>query len=121
MVRRGLGCRTEAQARALRRTDPVRVARYLHDAIDTFNWDMDAERACQAGCAACCYQVPTLRPGEVDKVLARTIFRLLRVQAPQAQIEAAALREGAHLGLSAAQVRAIACWVAETAMTRKAE
>jgi Fe-S-cluster containining protein len=95
MVRRGLGCRTEAQARALRRTDPVRIARYLHDAIDTFNWKMDAERACQAGCAACCYQVPTLRPGEVD-ILVEAIQRL--PAEAQTSIRAA-------LSLAAAEVR----------------
>jgi hypothetical protein len=46
------------------------------------------------------------------KTLARLLFRLIREQATQEAIEAAALAEGQRLGLTAAQVRGVAHWVA---------
>jgi hypothetical protein len=54
------------------------------------------------------------------RVLARTIFRSLRSQLPQAVIEAAALREGTRLGLSPSKIVAIASWVVQTARARRA-
>jgi hypothetical protein len=49
------------------------------------------------------------------KAVARLIFRMLRAQAAQAQIEATALAEGARLGLTAAEVYGVAYWVVEKA------
>jgi hypothetical protein len=46
------------------------------------------------------------------KTLARLLFRLIREQATQEAIEAAAYAEGQRLGLTAAQVRGVAHWVA---------
>ncbi len=45
------------------------------------------------------------------KAVAGLLFRLIRRQAPQATIEAAAIAEGDRLGLSRAEVCAVAAWV----------
>jgi hypothetical protein len=45
------------------------------------------------------------------KAVARLIFRLIREQAAQEDIETAALAEGARLGLTAAQICGVARWV----------
>jgi hypothetical protein len=45
------------------------------------------------------------------KAVARLIFRLLRQQAPQEEIETAAFKEGDRLGLTPAQVCEVARWV----------
>jgi hypothetical protein len=47
-----------------------------------------------------------------NKALARLIFRLIRRQASQAEIEAAAMAEGQRLGLSRDEVCRVAVWVA---------
>jgi hypothetical protein len=52
--------------------------------------------------------------------MARLLFRLVRQRAPQADIEAEALAEGQRLGLSPADVCAVAAWVAGNATTREA-
>jgi hypothetical protein len=46
------------------------------------------------------------------KVLARLLFRMVRQQAPQEEIEAAAFAEGERRGLTRDEVCQVACWVA---------
>lgn len=50
------------------------------------------------------------------RAVAGLIFRLIREQAGQGDIETAALAEGARLGLSAAEVCRVAHWVAARAL-----
>jgi hypothetical protein len=54
------------------------------------------------------------------KAIAGLIFRLIRKQADQEAIEAAALAEGKRLGLSLQEVCRVACWVAAQATVREA-
>jgi hypothetical protein len=52
------------------------------------------------------------------KAVARLIFRLIREQAAQEDIETAAFAEGSRLGLTATEVCEVACWVAARATAR---
>lgn len=61
-----------------------------------------------------------LTKAEERKKLAALLFRLIRKQATQEQIESAAFAEGGRLGLSRAEVRRVAAWVADQAITREA-
>ena len=54
------------------------------------------------------------------KAIAALLFRMVKRQAPQAEIEAAALAEGQRLGLSRAEVCAVATWVADQPIVREA-
>lgn len=54
------------------------------------------------------------------RTLAALIFRLIRSDAPQEAVEAAAFLEGVHLGMSRAEVISTALWCAQQLSTRKA-
>jgi hypothetical protein len=57
---------------------------------------------------------------EERKVLARLLFCMIRQQAPQEAIEASAFVQGLRLGLSRAEVIAVANWVVRQAVDREA-
>ena len=54
------------------------------------------------------------------KALARVIFRLVREQASQEAIESAAFAEGERQGLSRDEVRNVALWACQEAISRRA-
>ena len=54
------------------------------------------------------------------KAVARVIFRLIREQASQAAIVSAAFAEGQRQGLSRDEVRNVALWVCQEAISRRA-
>jgi hypothetical protein len=54
------------------------------------------------------------------KAVARVIFRLIREQASQAAIESAAFAEGQRQGLSRDEVRNVALWACQEAISRRA-
>ena len=58
-----------------------------------------------------------LAKAQERRTVARLIFRLIREQAAQEDIEIAALAEGARLGLTAAQICEVARWVVARATT----
>jgi hypothetical protein len=55
-----------------------------------------------------------LTKAEERKTLARLLFSMIRRQATQEEIEAAAFAEGARIGLSPDEVCRVAVWVAAT-------
>jgi hypothetical protein len=61
-----------------------------------------------------------LNKAEERKAVAALLFRLIRQQAAQEDMEAAAYTEGVRLGLSHAEVIQVAQWVASQATNRKA-
>jgi hypothetical protein len=54
------------------------------------------------------------------KAVARVIFRFIRQQASQAAIESAAFAEGQRQGLSRDEVRNVALWACQEAISRRA-
>ena len=61
-----------------------------------------------------------LTKAEERKIVARLLFRLIRREATQNEIEAAVFAEGARLGLSRDEVCRVAQWVANQSATREA-
>jgi hypothetical protein len=61
-----------------------------------------------------------LNKAEERKVLASLLFRMIRRQAAQQEIETAAYSEGSRLGMSRGEVIQVATWVASAATMREA-
>jgi Fe-S-cluster containining protein len=69
-IAKDLGCDTKEKATALAARQPVKVAQYVDNLIDSwFDPRMQiggAPAACSAGCSWCCWMIPGLRSGEAD-------------------------------------------------------
>lgn len=88
------------------------------DAVDTtIILDFGGDR--RKGLAALAERFGLTKRAE-QKKLAGLLFRLIRRQAPQEEIERQAYEEGARIGLSRAEVIRVAAWVASQATHREA-